>query len=196
MYVTINYNMYTICIRNTARSKLIPLLCTHVYSYMFSIVHPPRSRVVHFTVLAPGYRVAQDPSDSKSSRLHVDKHLSVLMLSFIWGYVYTSIDSSKMIGGNSPEVLMNFNRLYLKLNRFICNQPPVLPEQWSGSCSYIIYIPTRFTIGSCLFTCGHQSVEGAVYTKHDWFYTQKLAAWWKIIWQHSRLNHHVKGEIE
>ena len=22
--------------------KLIPLLCTHVYSYMFSTVHPPR----------------------------------------------------------------------------------------------------------------------------------------------------------
>ena len=42
MYVTINYNMYTICIRNTARSKSIPLLCTHVYSYMFSTVHPPR----------------------------------------------------------------------------------------------------------------------------------------------------------
>ena len=40
MYVTINYNIYTICIRNTARSKSIPLLCTHVYSYMFSIVHP------------------------------------------------------------------------------------------------------------------------------------------------------------
>ena len=42
MYVTINYNMYTICIRNTARSKSIPLLCTHVYSYMFSTVHPQR----------------------------------------------------------------------------------------------------------------------------------------------------------
>ena len=41
MYVTINYNMYTICIRNTTRSKLIPLLCTHVYSYMFRKVHPP-----------------------------------------------------------------------------------------------------------------------------------------------------------
>ena len=22
--------------------KLIPLLCTHIYSYMFSTVHPPR----------------------------------------------------------------------------------------------------------------------------------------------------------
>ena len=43
MYVTINYNMYTICIRNTARSKTIPLMCTHVYSYMFNTVHPPRS---------------------------------------------------------------------------------------------------------------------------------------------------------
>ena len=40
MYVTINYNMSTICIRNTARSKSIPLMCTHVYSYMFSKVHP------------------------------------------------------------------------------------------------------------------------------------------------------------
>ena len=40
MYVTINYNMYTICICNTTRSKLIPLLCTHVYSYMFRKVHP------------------------------------------------------------------------------------------------------------------------------------------------------------
>ena len=45
MYVTMNYNMYTICIRNTARSKTIPLLCTHVYSYMFSTVHPPRVRL-------------------------------------------------------------------------------------------------------------------------------------------------------
>ena len=42
MYVTINYNMYTICIRNMARSKSIPLLCTHIYSYMFSTMHPPR----------------------------------------------------------------------------------------------------------------------------------------------------------
>ena len=41
MYVTINYNMYTICIRNMARSKSIPLLCTHVGSYKFRKVHPP-----------------------------------------------------------------------------------------------------------------------------------------------------------
>ena len=33
--------------------------------------------------------------------------------------VYSCIDSSKMIG-NSPEV-SNFNGLFLKLNRFICN---------------------------------------------------------------------------
>ena len=45
MYVTINYNMYSICMHNTTGSKSIPLLCTHVYSYMFSIVHPPRSMV-------------------------------------------------------------------------------------------------------------------------------------------------------
>ena len=42
MYVIINYNKYTICIRNTERSKSMPLMCTHVYSYMFSTVHPLR----------------------------------------------------------------------------------------------------------------------------------------------------------
>jgi hypothetical protein len=36
------------------------------------------------------------------------------------------IDSSKMIR-NCPEVL-NFNRLFLKLNRFICNQWSVQPS--------------------------------------------------------------------
>ena len=46
------------------------------------------------------------------------------------GFAYSSevysTDSSKMIG-NSPEV-SNFIRLFLKLNRFICNQLPVLSE--------------------------------------------------------------------
>jgi hypothetical protein len=35
-------NMSIVCIRNTARSKSIPLLCTHVDPYKFSTVHPPR----------------------------------------------------------------------------------------------------------------------------------------------------------
>ena len=34
--------MFIVCIRNTEIFKLIPLLCTHIYSYMFSTVHPPR----------------------------------------------------------------------------------------------------------------------------------------------------------
>ena len=34
-------NVFNVCIRNTAVFKLIPLLCTHVYLYMFSTVHPP-----------------------------------------------------------------------------------------------------------------------------------------------------------
>ena len=57
----------------------------------------------------------RSPVFYKSSRLHVD----ILRISFnkFWG-VY-SIDSSKMIG-DFPAVL-NFNRLFLKLNRFICN---------------------------------------------------------------------------
>jgi hypothetical protein len=34
-------NMCIVCIRNTARSKYIPLLCTYVDPYKFSTVHPP-----------------------------------------------------------------------------------------------------------------------------------------------------------
>ena len=58
--------------------------------------------------------VGQDPSDSKSNWLHV----GIFWLFFHSFEVY-SIDSSKMIG-NSPKVL-NFNQLFVELNRFICN---------------------------------------------------------------------------
>ena len=40
---------------------------------------------------------------------------------------YPSINSSEMI--DNSHVGSNFNRLFLKLNRFICNEPPVLSEQ-------------------------------------------------------------------
>ena len=39
--------MFIVCICNTSIFKLIPLLCTHVYSYMFSIVHPPRVMLIY-----------------------------------------------------------------------------------------------------------------------------------------------------
>jgi hypothetical protein len=58
--------------------------------------------------------VGQDPSDSKSNRSHVD----IFQCCFHSFGAY-SIDSSKMLG-NSHEV-SNFNRLFLKLNRFNCN---------------------------------------------------------------------------
>ena len=44
---------------------------------------------------------------------------------------YIPINSSTMIG-NFPAV-SNLNQLFLKLNRCICNQPPVLPEHWRGA---------------------------------------------------------------
>jgi hypothetical protein len=69
MYVTINYNMYTICIRNTARSKSIPLLCTHVGSYKFSTVHPPRMNT-RFKVFA-SYNFLQYLCDFIHVRLFV-----------------------------------------------------------------------------------------------------------------------------
>ena len=62
MYVTINYNMYTICIHNTARSKTIPLMCTHVYSYMFSTVHPRGGGVVHNMVSITLCQIFRVPS--------------------------------------------------------------------------------------------------------------------------------------
>ena len=58
--------------------------------------------------------VNQDPSDSKSNRLHV-----VIFWFWFHSFEVYSIDSSKMIG-NPPKV-SNFNWLFLKLNRFICN---------------------------------------------------------------------------
>ena len=54
----------------------------------------------------------QDPNDSKSSWLHVDIIFQLCFHSF---EVYSSIDSSKMIG-NFLEA-SSFNRLFLKLHR-------------------------------------------------------------------------------
>ena len=68
--------------------------------------------------------VGQDPSDSKSNRLHID--IFRCCFHSFESFEVCSIDSSKMIS-NSPEV-SNFNQLFLKLNRFICNSPPVVPE--------------------------------------------------------------------
>ena len=60
--------------------------------------------------------VGQDPSDFKSSRLHVD----IFRFAFFYSFeVYSSMDSSKMIS-NSFEV-SNFNQLFLKLNQVIYN---------------------------------------------------------------------------
>jgi hypothetical protein len=45
-------NVSVVCIRNTARSKSIPLLCTHVDSYKFSTVHPPRLKHNQFLMMS------------------------------------------------------------------------------------------------------------------------------------------------
>ena len=55
----------------------------------------------------------QDPSISKSNRLHVD------IFRFFQEFEVCSINSSKMIG-KFPEVL-NFKRLFLEVDRFVCN---------------------------------------------------------------------------
>jgi hypothetical protein len=58
--------------------------------------------------------IGWNPSVCESNRLHVD----ILRYSFVEFKVY-SINSYKMIG-KFPAVL-NFNQLFLKLNRLICN---------------------------------------------------------------------------
>ena len=77
----------------------------------------------------------------KSNWLHVD---DILRFSCIKLGVYSSIDSYKVIG-NSPAVL-NFNRLFFKLNRCICNVLPVLPDHrlWGSRSSLL----QRATISS------------------------------------------------
>jgi hypothetical protein len=49
-------NVFIVCICNTAVFKLIPLLCTHVYSYMFSTVHPPRVAHIGLSIYIKGPR--------------------------------------------------------------------------------------------------------------------------------------------
>ena len=45
--------------------------------------------------------------------------------------------------GNFPAIL-NINRLFLKLNRFICNQPPVLPDHRSEC--VVGWVTTGYTV--------------------------------------------------
>ena len=66
--------------------------------------------------------IGQDPSDSNPAGYMLTSFRLKCFHSF--EEVYSSIDSSKMIG-NSPE-LSNFDRLFLKLDRFIYNYS-VLP---------------------------------------------------------------------
>ena len=56
-----------------------------------------------------------------SNRLHVE----ILGFTFNEFGVYFKISSTTV--GNFPAVL-NFNRLFLKFNWFICNQLPILPD--------------------------------------------------------------------
>jgi hypothetical protein len=70
-------NVFIVCIRNTARSKSIPLLCTHVNSYKFSTVHPQgentgllgATRFVHWTVESYGLQESRSSISSKPQPL-------------------------------------------------------------------------------------------------------------------------------
>ena len=108
------FDLHCTIARNLHRTMLIE---RHVTFHFVIWTARKRHSLHEFLRAVPGKFlgiVGQDPSDSKSNRLHVD----IFRFCFHSFEVY-SIDSSKMIG-NSPEV-SNFNRLNLKLNRFICN---------------------------------------------------------------------------
>ena len=65
---------------------------------------------------------------------------------FFHSFEVYSIDSSKRIG-NFHSVL-NFNWLFLKLNLFICNYPPVVLEPWSRQ--PLTFLSPRFCVFSRL----------------------------------------------
>ena len=106
--------------------------------------------------------VGQDPSDSKSSRLHVD----IFRFCFHSCEV-CSTDSAEMID-NSPEV-SNFNRLCLKLNPFICIYRRFFPSSdsatnLSAKCQYKLSGPNPFTLLKwtlqfewCVLQCGSKN---------------------------------------
>ena len=100
--------------------------CFVQFVMIFLCKHVIFVELIQLTIMHGNFQgiVGQDPSDSKFNWLHVD----IFQFRFIH-LRYYSIYSFKMIG-HSPKV-QNFNWLFLKLNRFICNQLPVLPGQWS-----------------------------------------------------------------
>ena len=58
------------------------------------------------------------------------------------------MNSSKMVS-SFPEALMNFNRLILKLNQFICNWQLILPGHWYKVNFFSEYMIPPYTNSSC-----------------------------------------------
>ena len=111
-------------------SKMIEINDTNKYSVGFGQIRPKNLPKCPGSFWA--YIVGQDPNDSKSNRLHVGIIFRVCRFHSL--EAYSCIDSSKTIG-NSCELSI-FDRLFLKLGQFICNEPPVLPgghEAYKGN---------------------------------------------------------------
>ena len=64
--------------------------------------------------------ICQYPSVSQSNQLHVDIFNSCLL------FEVCSLNSYRMMGSNLPKIL-NFNRVFLKLNWLICSYRLVMP---------------------------------------------------------------------
>ena len=100
-----------------AHAHLTPISSSLMTKVPHDEIPANRSDTISHCNQSPGILlgiIGQNPGVSKSNRLHV-----VIFQFFFYDTGAYSIDSSKMMG-NFPEVL-DFNRLFLKLNRFICN---------------------------------------------------------------------------
>ena len=71
-------NVFIVCIRNTARSKANPLMCTHVDLYMFNTVHPRAYGTMK--LVSPKDLDFWEPKVSKYRKLSMQAFFSFLVL--------------------------------------------------------------------------------------------------------------------
>ena len=72
-------NVFIVRIRNTARSKSNPFMCTHVDSYMFNTLRPPGMLAFVCPIFVGGdssYQTIAFPSHTSSYLLYYGPHLT------------------------------------------------------------------------------------------------------------------------
>ena len=113
-------NMFIVCIRNTAVFKLIPLLCTHVYSYMFSTVHPRATTTIsllrksgNLATLLPGMKARIVHEQKRSWSDVVTFHQFNLNLVLLLEVVRTQRAREVQEESTFPWIMLNVMTLYI-----------------------------------------------------------------------------------